>query len=336
MIYCDPAGNGIFGYIGSTPLLTYNHTTEIPDYALTPPEPRILFDAPNDYPECSCVHQQRRYFGNTNHTPDGVWGSKVGYPSNYAISTPLQDDDAVTFKIAGNNQHAGALAADDEGRARADDRRRRVDLHRRPGRRHPRQLAAAGREHLHRRASDHAAGGDRQRLVYVQRHGNVVRELQFDQQVEGLAGKDLTVYATHLFAGRTIVDLDYQQTPDSIVWCVNSDGRLEGLTYIPEQEVWGWHRHDTAASGRFEHVCVVPEAERDVVYLIVKRTIDGGTVRYIEKLEDRIISIWNTDVFFVDAGLSYQRVADEPCERARSSRGRSRRGRRRRRGRVER
>ena len=43
MIYCDPAGNGIFGYIGSTPLLTYNHTTEIPDYALTPPEPRILF-----------------------------------------------------------------------------------------------------------------------------------------------------------------------------------------------------------------------------------------------------------------------------------------------------
>ena len=64
-------------------------------------------------------------------------------------------------------------------------------------------------------------------LVYVQRHGNVVRELQFDQQVEGLAGKDLTVYATHLFAGRTIVDLDYQQTPDSIVWCVNSDGRLE-------------------------------------------------------------------------------------------------------------
>jgi hypothetical protein len=305
MIYCDPAGNGIFGYIGSTPLLTYKHTTEIPDYALTPPEPRILFDAPNDYPECACVHQQRRYFGNTNHTPDGVWGSKVGYPSNYSISTPLQDDDAVTFKIAGNNQHAvrwlctmkaGLILLTDGGEWTATgDQGGGI-------RANSIQLDENTYVGVHPTTPPASIGNG---LVYVQRHGNVVRELRFDQQVEGLAGRDLTVYATHLFAGRVIVDLDYQQTPDSIVWCVNSDGRLEGLTYIPEQDVWGWHRHDTAASGRFEHVCVVPEADRDVVYVIVQRTINGSTVRYIEKLEDRVISTWNTDVFFVDAGLSY-------------------------------
>src|SRR6185436_20831633 len=40
-----------------------------------------------------------------NNVPDGVFGSRTGFESNFGISTPLQDDDAITFRLAGNNHH---------------------------------------------------------------------------------------------------------------------------------------------------------------------------------------------------------------------------------------
>jgi hypothetical protein len=54
---------------------------------------------------------------------------------------------------------------------------------------------------------------------------------------------------------------------------VRSDGTLLGLTYLPEHDVWGWHRHDT--DGTYEDVCVIPEGSIDAVYVVVKRTING-------------------------------------------------------------
>jgi len=304
-VYLDPYGNDAFGYIGTTTTNSFNDTGLTPDYGLTPPLARVLFDAVNDYPETSAVHQQRRFFANTNHVPDGVWGSRVGFTSNFGISTPLQDDDAITFKVAGNNHHTvrwlvtlkaglvllttgGEWTVTGDGGGGIKPNSIEADQHTYAGA-HPTTAPAV-------------VGNT---VVYPQRAGRIINALRFDQQVEGLAGQDLTIFSTHLFKKpHTIVDLDFQQS-DSIVWCCRSDGTLLGLTYIPEQEFWGWHRHDTGASGRFEDVCVVPEADRDVAYFLVRRTINGGTVRYIEKLEDREIVTWNTDVFFVDAGLSY-------------------------------
>ena len=137
----------------------------------------------------------------------------------------------------------------------------------------------------------------------------MVHDLRFDQEVEGLAGRDLTVWATHLTAQFGLGDLDYQQNPDSIVWGVRDDGTLLGITYLRDQEVVGWHRHLTA--GAFEHVCVVPEPSEDALYVIVRRTIGGATKRYIERLERRAITTqtYALDAFFVDSGLTYAGAA---------------------------
>src|SRR6185369_118971 len=112
-------------------------------------------------------------------------------------------------------------------------------------------------------------------IVYVQTPGTIVRDLAFNQQVEGFAGRDLSLYSAHRFDGHEIERLAYQPTPHSIVWAVRSDGTLLGLTYLADQDVWGWHRHDTAAAGRFEDVVMVPEPGEDVVYVLVRRTIGG-------------------------------------------------------------
>jgi hypothetical protein len=118
-----------------------------------------------------------------------------------------------------------------------------------------------------------------------------------------LNGRDLTLFASHLFDGHEIDRMDYAETPHSIVWAVRDDGTLLGLTYIRDMDFWGWHRHNT--DGAFEQVCTIPEADGDAVYCVVGRTINGANVRYIERLAKREITDFDEDVFFVDSGLSY-------------------------------
>jgi len=111
--------------------------------------------------------------------------------------------------------------------------------------------------------------------------------------------------AKHLFSGHTIVDWAYAQNPDSIVWCVRSDGRLLGLTYNKAQDVWAWHQHVT--KGKVKSVTSIPENGRSAVYVAVERNIDGADKVYIERLEPQFLEVRDTieDAFYLDSALSY-------------------------------
>ena len=50
-------------------------------------------------------------------------------------------------------------------------------------------------------------------------------------------------------------------------WVVRSDGALLSLTYIKEQQMLAWARHDT--DGVFESVTVIPEGNEDVPYFFI-------------------------------------------------------------------
>ncbi len=138
--------------------------------------------------------------------------------------------------------------------------------------------------------------------VFFQRKGPVVRDLSYEFTKDGYTGNDLTVYASHLVRGFTIIDAAFQQAPYSCVWMVRSDGALISLTYVREQEVVGWALHST--NGRFESVCVVPEGDVDAVYVTVRRVIEGVDRVYVERLAERDLTD-QRDAFFVDSGLTY-------------------------------
>jgi hypothetical protein len=136
--------------------------------------------------------------------------------------------------------------------------------------------------------------------------GGVIRDFSYDYTQDSYVGKDLTILARHLFKDREIAAWDYAQAPDSIVWVVLDDGALVSLTYMKEQDVWAWTRHESGAHGdaHFEDVTVIEENGEDVPYFIVRRTINGQTKRYIERLHSRSFS-GVEDAFFVDCGLTY-------------------------------
>jgi hypothetical protein len=144
-------------------------------------------------------------------------------------------------------------------------------------------------------------------VVFIQRAGRKMRELKYDFSSDGYISVDLTVLSEHITNGG-ITDIVYQQEPHSIIWCVRADGVLLGFTYNKEQEVLGWHRHPIGGGGIVECLETIPrpDGSQDDLWMIVKRTINGQTKRYIEYLEpDFTENSTIADAFFVDSGLTY-------------------------------
>ena len=86
----------------------------------------------------------------------------------------------------------------------------------------------------------------------------------------------------------------YQMVPNSILWVGLNDGTLAGMTYDKGRKIVGWHRHTT--DGTFESVAVVPQATADQVWVIVKRTVNSVTKRYVEYIDPNL---------HVDSSLTY-------------------------------
>jgi hypothetical protein len=148
-------------------------------------------------------------------------------------------------------------------------------------------------------------------LLFVQRSGRKLRELQYEFASNGYKSTDLTVLAEHISSGG-ISDVAYQQEPHSILWACRTDGLLLGFTYNREQDVLGWHRHPVGGNGIVECLEHIPNPNgtQDDVWMIVRRTINGQTKRYIEYIEtDFTEENTLTQAFFVDSGLSYNGAA---------------------------
>lgn len=144
-------------------------------------------------------------------------------------------------------------------------------------------------------------------LLFVQRSGLKARETFYDFGSDGYKSSDTTVLAEHITASG-ITQMAFAADPDQVVWCIRTDGTLLGFTWNNEQGVRGWHRHPIGGSGVVESIAVMPAAEgdRSELWLVVKRTINGVTKRYVEYLE-RPYRIGDTQAsqFYVDSGLTY-------------------------------
>ena len=136
-------------------------------------------------------------------------------------------------------------------------------------------------------------------VLFLQRAGRKLREFVYDYDQDNYIARDLTILAEHLTEGG-FVDTTYQQEEDSIVWAVRADGTLCAMTYLRGDQVIAWHRHTT--EGTFESVSCIPHstANRDEVWVVVKRTINGATKRFIEYMDPDIN---------VDCGLTYSGAA---------------------------
>ena len=292
--------NGVYGFIGTAQGVSFSDIGYNPATTYTPPSYRNPFVGAGNYPAVVAYYQQRLVLADTVNKPETTWASRIGAFSNFTTSLPTQDDDAITWNMAGRQVQAvrhlveiGKLISfTDAGIWTMEGD---TDGALKPTAVNPRQQGYIGANTVPPVAIQNTA-------IYVSARGSQVRDLRYDLQVDGYQGRDLTVFAPHLFDGYTIVRMAYQENPHSVLWVVRSDGVLLGLTYVREHEVWAWHRHVT--DGLVKDVCVVPEGSEDAVYLIVARTINGVSQRYIERMNSRRVTSVAVDAHFVDAGIT--------------------------------
>jgi hypothetical protein len=123
-------------------------------------------------------------------------------------------------------------------------------------------------------------------LFYIQRGGLALESIEYDYSIDGYAPDDKNLVSNHLTAGG-FKQMVRQIGRPTVIWVVRNDGILLGLTYKAKENIAGWHRHYLGGAGQVEAAGIMPrENNQDQLWLIVKRTIGGNTVRYVEYMSD--------------------------------------------------
>ena len=291
---------GVYGYIGSTATTSIIDDNIAPDMGTTPPIYNNDFVGAGNYPGAVSYFEQRRCFAGTINDPQKIWMTKSGTESAMSYSIPTQDTDRIEFRVAAREantiRHIVPLTQLLLLTAAAEWRVTSVNSDAiTPSSISVRPQSYVGASNVQPQIINNT-------MVYCAARGGHVRELGYSWQASGFVTGDVSLRAAHLFDNYTISDMAYSKAPIPLLWFVSSNGKLLGLTYIPEQQVASWHWHDT--DGYFESCAAVAEGNDDVLYVVVKRTINGQTKRYIERMASRHFATIK-DCFFVDSGLSY-------------------------------
>ena len=264
------------------------------------------------YPSTVSFYEQRLVFAGSTNNPQTLWFSKSGDYENFNENYhgTVADDDAITYTIASNQVNAirfisatrslivgtvgGEFSVSGGG---TDDPVTPTNI-------------------LIKKQSNHGCANSDAIPVgnvtlFLQRAKRKIRELAYNYDVDGYVAPDMTILAEHI-SESGIKIMSYQQEPNQIIWCVREDGKLVGLTYQREQQVVAWHQHTFGGAfgsgiAMCESIATIPTDDKEYqTWVIVKRTINGVTRRYVEYMNTfDFDETDNTTFNFLDSQLSY-------------------------------
>ena len=270
------------------------------------------FSDTTGHPSCVTFFEQRLVFAGTTSQPQTIFFSKSGDYENMDanIGGTVADDDAIIYTIASNQVNAIRFMTATRtliiGTAGGEF-----------------TVSGGGTDNaitptniLIKKQSNHGAANVDAIAVgnatlFLQRAKRKIRELAYNFDVDGYIAPDMTILAEHISEGG-LTQMAYQQEPNQVIYAVRGDGELIGLTYQREQQVTAWHRHIFggafgAGKAVCESVAVIPTDDTEYeVYVIVKRTINGATRRFVEYINNfDFTETDNTTFNFLDSALAY-------------------------------
>ena len=277
-------------------------TLTLPGGAVNPTATLSVGPQTGTYPGVCGYFQQRRVYAYSLNNPDTYWMSQTGAFKNFDAGIPISDSDSIIGTPWGLQVNgvqwmvmmpSGLVVLTGAGAWQLTGANGAAIT--------PSNQAAAPQAYngISSFVPPLPINYD---ILYVQAKGSIVRDLSYNFFVNIYTGTDLTVLSSHLFQGHTIQQWAWCEEPYKLVWAVREDGIMLALTYLKEQDVYAWSRHDT--SGNYVGVCSITEPPVDALYLIVQRYMRGQWVYYSERMDNRLwTNVANT--WCVDCGLSY-------------------------------
>ena len=280
--------------------------------------PSPALDSSNNYPSVVTFFEQRLVFGCTNNNPQTLWFSKTADYDNFTVGSNA--DDALIYTIASNTVSSIRWLSATRVLSVGTSGGEYIVTTTNNGPITPTTTLIRKYSNYGTATVEPVQSADV--TLFVQRGGRKVREFKYvgDVNTAGYQAPDMSILAEHI-TENGVTEFAYQQEPDSVVWAMRGDGVLLGMTYRREENVVAWHKHEiggtytgthgslasaTYTHGMVESIAVLPtDTGQDELYMIVKRTISGGTKRYIERMKTYDFGTVSTTAHFVDSGLAY-------------------------------
>jgi len=275
---------------------------------VAPPDTWVLespiWNAYDGYPTCSTFHEQRLLFGGAPGDPQQIAFSQSGAYFDFTPGT--LDTDALVRTIATDEQNAiEYLAADTVLMA----------------------LTYGGEFTLRggiekpitptniqvKPKTNYGAARVRpikvqKERVFAQRSGTQLVAIQYAEENDTFGAEDIGILSEHLFAAG-VVEIAYQRRPVPSLYCVLESGELTVGTIDRNQNILGWAPWET--DGAVESICSIPRGKTDEVWVVVRRTVNGATVRYVERFEESFEALYG------QTGFDYGYTVD--CATAKAS-----------------
>ena len=257
------------------------------------------------YPATVTFHERRRWFARTVTQPQTQWASKPFVYDDYTLGAAA--DDALNLTL--NTEKANDIKWMSSGQTLAtgtfggefvtSSGTNGVSLT--PDNANASRQTGWGSENIQPQKIANY-------VYYIQRAGRKIRELFYFFDQDTYKSVDMTILSEHITESG-IINIAYQQNPDSTLWCVREDGQMALLVREEDQQVKAWSRLVT--DGLYKSVAVIPsnEGPYDEVWNVTMRTINGVTRRYIERFTDPQVPERQEDCFYVDSGLKFSSYA---------------------------
>jgi hypothetical protein len=239
------------------------------------------------WPKAVALYEDRLVGAGTDADPIAGWASKSALYDDHGLSDPLVDDDAVSWRLTGGELNqvewlssgrdlligtAGSLRAV----GRADNNKAFSPTNVRQ--RNETSISASGADPVTIENTTLLIDSNKTRLY----------EAAYTYETEGYQAQEASTLNEHLYA-IGVEEIAYQEHPHKIVWGRRTDGKLIASTYDRKEKVFGSTLVDVG--GVVESILTLPGDGRSDLFMIVRRTVDGATVRYVEGLAE----FWSGD-----------------------------------------
>ena len=253
-------------------------------------EKGIWYEGGN-YPTEVDLYQDRIVWA-TNNQLDAT---KISDYTNFGVSTDVTEDDAISVIVKDKKvDRINAIVAGQKLAVFSDDGNfvHNNDTFTPNSATFLKQGATGGSEVKPVVVRDH--------IIYAHPMKQALSDYAYNFEIDGYAGQDITLLANHLFDGKVIKTLAYQQEPYSIIWVLQEEGTVLACTYLRQQQVIAWTPMDFG--GEVKSIAVCSTGTEEHLYLAVKR----GDNTFVEKMPTRLLNTAPEDCFFVDCGRTYR------------------------------
>ena len=309
-------GLDVQGYVQITAVTNPSTATATVQQTLTTTIPTVSWSEGSwsdvrGYPSSCTFFQSRLFFARTNSEPQTVWGSKSFSFTDFSVDGGA-DDDALNLQLSATQGNdikwlapMNDLICGTYGGEFCISNGIGTGNPLTPSTVGVIQQTSWGSEAIIPKKIGNFA-------YYVQRGAQKLREIFYQWTSANYKSVDKTILSPQINGGG-FLDISYQQNPDTMLWCLCTNGTIATMTREVDQEVQAWSRQVTA--GSFSSIAVIPSqlGPYDEVWVIVNRQINGASVNYVERFASQLLAMQGTgslipqqdQVFYVHCGLTY-------------------------------